>query len=297
MKPDYLCIGAQKAASTWLYVQMSKHPRIWVPQVKELNYFNNISSTLFKRVFSKHWRDKNWRILLKQKVLSPLFKGKLYEIKHFKWYFKYFFLPRSFRWYISLFPGNPDKLKGEFSVTYSVLGDHAIAQIAKLLPEAKIIYILRNPILRTWSQAKMDLGKHKGYILDELPDEEFYKYFDNPFVKPYSDYVRTLGLFKKYYSSQQIFIGFFDEIMEKPALFLEKLFTFLGLDFSGEIYKKGLTRKIHVGIEKEPPQKYLTYLAGMYFDQITKLHQTFNNTYTQEWVDFANKYLVMSNPL
>jgi hypothetical protein len=292
MKPDFLCIGAQKAATSWLYQQMAKHPQIWVPPVKELNYFNNTSSTLYKRLFSKHWLDRNWRILFKQQIMRPFFNGK--KINQFKWHLKYFFFPRNFHWYISLFPDTPGELKGEFSVAYAVLGDKVISQIAKLLPDLKFIYLLRNPILRTWSQAKMNLGKHKGYNLDELPDEKFYEHFDNPYVKPHSDYLTNLTTLKKYYSPEQTFIGFFDEIREKPAHFLEKLFTFLEVDFPAEIYKKGLTRKIHVGIEKEPPQKFLTYLAGMYFDQITEVHQTFNNIYTQGWLDFAKQYLKRS---
>ncbi len=291
MKPDFLCIGAQKAATTWLYGQMGRHPNIWVPPIKELNYFNNPSSTLYKRLFSKHWLDKDWRILFKQKILSPLSRGKIGRIRHFRWYFKYFFLPRSFRWYISLFPDDPGKITGEFSVAYAVLGDRVISQISNKLPDLKIIYLLRNPILRTWSQLKMNLGRYKGLNLDELPEEEFYKYFNNPVVKSHSDYLSTLGTFRKYFSSKQIFIGFFDEIIEDPMNFLGKLFNFLNVDFSQKIYSKGSRKKSNVGIAKEIPVKYLTCLSKMYYQQIIRIHQSFNNAYTKEWVEFTKKYL------
>ncbi len=289
MKPDFLCIGAQKSATSWLYREMGRHPQIWVPPIKELNYFNNMSSTLLKRLFSKHWLNRNWRILFKQQIVRPFFYGK--KINHFKWHFKYFFLSRSFHWYISLFPDTPGKIKGEFSVGYAVLGDQTILQIANLLPDLKIIYLLRNPIFRTWSQAKMNLGKHKGYNLDELPEEKFYEYFDNPYVKPHSDYLTNLATFKKYFPSRQIFVGFFDEIRKEPMNFLEKLFDFLCVDFSKEIYSNGVTIKSNVGIEKEIPIKFLTHLAKMYDHQINQIHQIFNNAYTKEWVNFAKQYL------
>lgn len=40
MKPDFIGIGAQKCASTWLYRILSEHPEVVVPQVKELDFFS-----------------------------------------------------------------------------------------------------------------------------------------------------------------------------------------------------------------------------------------------------------------
>jgi hypothetical protein len=39
--PDFLCIGAQKAGTTWLYENLKLHPQIFMPGRKELNYFSN----------------------------------------------------------------------------------------------------------------------------------------------------------------------------------------------------------------------------------------------------------------
>jgi len=41
--PDFLCIGAHKAGSTWLYQQLDSHPDFWMPPVKELHYFDQLS--------------------------------------------------------------------------------------------------------------------------------------------------------------------------------------------------------------------------------------------------------------
>lgn len=38
--PDFICIGAQKSATTWLHHQLSKHPRICMPAEKEIHYFD-----------------------------------------------------------------------------------------------------------------------------------------------------------------------------------------------------------------------------------------------------------------
>lgn len=37
--PHFICIGAQKAGTTWLHRQLTGHPQIFVPPGKELDYF------------------------------------------------------------------------------------------------------------------------------------------------------------------------------------------------------------------------------------------------------------------
>src|ERR1700751_3860857 len=39
-RPDFICIGAQKAGTGWLYEQLRAHPDFWMPPVKELHYFD-----------------------------------------------------------------------------------------------------------------------------------------------------------------------------------------------------------------------------------------------------------------
>jgi hypothetical protein len=43
--PDFLCVGAQKTGTSWLYQQLAEHPDFWMPPLKELHYFNQLSRT------------------------------------------------------------------------------------------------------------------------------------------------------------------------------------------------------------------------------------------------------------
>lgn len=40
--PDFICIGMQKAGTTWLAANLSKHPAVWVPPIKEIHYFDEV---------------------------------------------------------------------------------------------------------------------------------------------------------------------------------------------------------------------------------------------------------------
>ena len=40
--PNFLCIGAQKAGTGWLYEQLRSHSDFWMPPLKELHYFDRL---------------------------------------------------------------------------------------------------------------------------------------------------------------------------------------------------------------------------------------------------------------
>src|SRR4051812_36047156 len=40
--PNFLCIGAQKAGTGWLYEQLRSHPDFWMPPLKEVHYFDRL---------------------------------------------------------------------------------------------------------------------------------------------------------------------------------------------------------------------------------------------------------------
>jgi hypothetical protein len=37
--PNFVCIGAQKTGTTWLYGRLRQHPQVFLPETKELNFF------------------------------------------------------------------------------------------------------------------------------------------------------------------------------------------------------------------------------------------------------------------
>src|SRR3989449_8722430 len=67
--PDFLCIGAHKGGTTWLYQQLDSHPDFWMPPFKELHYFDQLSNV--ERASSPRCRDeRDLRFLESIKNLS-----------------------------------------------------------------------------------------------------------------------------------------------------------------------------------------------------------------------------------
>src|SRR6478752_7618100 len=55
-RPDFLCVGVHKGGTTWLYQQLDYHPDFWMPPLKELHYFDQLSRV--QRSSSSRCRDE-----------------------------------------------------------------------------------------------------------------------------------------------------------------------------------------------------------------------------------------------
>ena len=57
-KPGALCIGAQKAGTSWLAQMLGQHPQIWIPPFKEVQFFNHRFIPEHRKWIGWHYRNK-----------------------------------------------------------------------------------------------------------------------------------------------------------------------------------------------------------------------------------------------
>lgn len=284
MFPQFLGIGAPKAGTTWLHENLQRHPQIWLPPKKELDYFNHEGSA------SLSGRIHLFRRLIKWSFLRLIFlRGSPEKL----WNLRYRYLPRTDAWYASLFPEKEGVICGEITPTYARLDDETIRKIQRLTPEAKIIYILRNPMERAWSQAGMMLAEYPT-ALDKMPESTVIGTFLHPRGLRNGDYLGNLARWEKHFPARRIFVGFLEEIQNRPEELLTRIYKFLGVDASRENIPDSIDQKVNIGSYgplEQIPDRYLPYLARLYIDPIAGLHNRFNNAYTEDWLRLAEKGL------
>ena len=61
MKPNFLVIGAQRAGTTWLYECLREHPEIFLPETKELHYFD-LNHEKGDEWYFQHFEEETLRI-------------------------------------------------------------------------------------------------------------------------------------------------------------------------------------------------------------------------------------------
>ncbi len=144
-------------------------------------------------------------------------------------------------WYLSLFPNDNSKLRGEYSPTY-FWSDKVAERIKKHFPNAKIIISLRNPVDMIYSLYWM------GYnaIQVDRPDS-----FDQAVSK---NQVEGLKLYRALYSERiaqylslfprnNILLILFDDIEKEPEAVIKKIYQFL--DVNPDYLPENLTIKIN----------------------------------------------------
>ncbi|MDQ2943377.1 MAG: sulfotransferase domain-containing protein [Candidatus Dormibacteraeota bacterium] len=130
------------------------------------------------------------------------------------------------QWYESHFDGSA-KIRGESSTSYTKYPQRSgvPARMRSVLPEAKLIYILRDPIERTVSHYlhAYHRSREKRSLADALGSLS-----DNPYVDP-SRYDMQLERYLEHYPLSQILILTTEDLRQTPQVTLGRAIEFLGL--------------------------------------------------------------------
>jgi hypothetical protein len=296
--PDFLGIGASRSGTSWLAKNLSRHPEVWMPPLKELHYFDQRAgepslgapvARLFARQTADHWYPWVWRYQLKTRLRGHrerLDPGALL------WDLRFFARSPSDLWYASLFRAGKGKTKGEVTPQYSILEEEAVARIHSLMPNARIFFLMRNPIERAYAASVWRLhiliarNLLKGQTVESATEGQLFEGFDHPEVKAETDYLQILKKWQRFYPADQIFVGFIEDIHFHPIRLLRHTYKFLGVDPS--YAQKALKRKVNARSPGEMPSWAATHLARRYDQDLQHLSERFGG-YASFWLYCAQK--------
>jgi len=131
-------------------------------------------------------------------------------------YFDRFVLSQGLEWYESHFPCHG--VSGEITPAYSILNELNVNAIKAYLPDVKIIYILRNPADRIWSQIRMMLSGWKNSELLSIELTNLVRLFDSPAVQLRSDYFKTLNIWSNAFGANKVLPLRFDILLKPDGL-------------------------------------------------------------------------------
>lgn len=288
MYPDFIGIGAQKAGTTWLYRNLRAHPEIHMPR-KEVHYFDrriNDPSSVLTRFFGGSEADVQWRRQVRRVPAQMLKDPSLHGLV---WNYRYYMKPYDDQWYASIFGSTREgEVAGEITPAYSALDRDRIAHVFELMPEAKIVFFVRNPIERVWSHAVMSFDKAHKVSAGSVPDEELFRKIGRKSTRKLSHYLGTLENWSSFYPEDRIFVGFLEDVRFCPGELLRALYAFLGVDPAFEPPRP--SKKVHTRSVNEMPTKVAVLLARTYRDEITQLHERFGG-YTSFWLYCAERLI------
>ncbi len=270
--PNFYCIGVQKAGTTWLHENLSKHPAIFLPFLKEVQYFNHLYCpehrgwtdehrlSRIKRAIS-HYQE---RVAINPGLQNKLWIDYLNNIKK---------NTCDDQWYGEIFSIADDhKVCGEITPEYSLLPEAGIKHILKLNPNAKFILLLRNPVERDFSHARMILknqGTIEGVEIDEglTIEERLVHILNYEGVQSRSNYIEIITRWERFINKSNLHIDVFDRISSQPREFIESICSFLGADYSLS-YFPDLEKVVHKGERYSMPSNLKEELSKKHRKQI-----------------------------
>src|SRR5918997_5143348 len=256
-----------------------------MPKEKELHYFDEKTknkSSLVDRLRGERAMDQRWRRQVKRQVGRYRQNFKPRDVA---WDLNYFLRPYNDGWYASLFRQGRGKVTGEATPDYSIVGRDAVAHVREIMPEAKIIFMMRNPIERAWSQALMDLRDEPN--ADDMPEGELRRRFANKRSRMLTDYRRTLENWGSFFPGEQIFVGFLEDVHFYPNRLLRRLYEFLGVETNTKKYRV-IKRKIHSRDVETMPTAVAWRLAQTYLEDAGRLEERFGG-YASFWRHCAER--------
>ena len=243
----FVCVGAQKAGTTWLSKLLSAHPEIFVTPVKEIHYFDQAQGLSDKLSAYKRWsrfRKHTGRFLSG----SQSAKQKRRDLR---WYMNYLKGPINDDWYVKLFPKSPDhKISGEFTPEYALIGLDGYTHIRRLAPNAKVLFVLRKPSEQAWSQYLHFRDRRNK----EIDAGEAIRFWQSDYSIKMRDYALTIRQLHEVFDKSNVHAIFYEELKADTSRSLHEIYEFLDvgpIDLTKDSMKKVYNMSPKIDIVQE----------------------------------------------
>lgn len=193
---DIICIGAQRAMTSWLHGLLGLHSGTWI-----FPDFSPVTSTRKEAHFWdwNHWRGAEWYRFL----MTPLDDHSLKSL--------------------------------DFTPDYALMSDAQIAECKVLNPSAKVIYILREPLARALSAIRMHtMWASDNAPADRVQvvfDQSFLDRVHAARIQAHGDYAGNLQRWRRHYPD--LLVLDFAALAAEPGAGMARVLAHCGLPAEG----------------------------------------------------------------
>ncbi len=256
--PEFLIVGPQRTATTWLHRCLSKHPQVLMPNQKELYFFSLLDEKNHRFYCSN---DLNWYIKQFNVSNKEVVKLKLRNIRKYLWPYKI-------------------KVRGEATASYAALDVNTIKQIIQINPKIKVIFGVREPGQRAWSHAKKDLVRNAERPFSTVSRDEFFEFFKDPYIIKCGQVVKNIRNWQNNLKKGQLYLMQYEDVNNKPKETLNNVLKFLGISTRKRIIDNIMvTSPVNTTSSEAIPDEIRGFLEKLYSEENALLKSTFGITY------------------
>ena len=264
----FVCIGAQKSGTTWLARMLADHPELFLTPVKEIHYFDHVAGVT-QHLNGKKRRSR--RRKYQQRLVTQWHRFGEHR-PQWAWYGDYMASPIDDAWYGRLFTHRGVKpFAGEVTPEYAILGQPGMQHIKRLAPDARVLFIMRNPIARAWSQV---LHQCRARQLDanRQSTEAIVSMLAEPHFARFGDYAATLDAMAAVFAPEQTLSLFYEDMHADRLEALRRVCDFIGMGFNAAWFGE-LGRRFNTSQEAALPEAVRAHMRELYRPQVESVRR------------------------
>ena len=275
--PTFIGVGPEKTGTTWVHYNLAKQPGFWLPPIKELRFFWEDLAVPAEGIVSRYFVGDEWHKLqyrddfnirirsFRQQPLQTLTSGRA----RLRWDLSYLLRKHSDDWYLASF-NLPAQLpvpqhKGEISPQYFFLPEPQLIKIRKLLPNARVLITLREPVAWCWSFCKMierqgelerDYGSARDFFQQKAESNSF---------------ATSMSLWKKHFGDD-VKVFFYEDLQRDGRGFLDSVLEFLDVGREDRIFT-GVEDTLNTGRGESIPAELREFGRDLFRGDVLELQQ------------------------
>lgn len=269
-KIECLCIGAQKAGTTWLNEQLLRHPELCLPPIKEVHYFNFLHSPQDRGWITEHYQrpakiriqklleanEVNWKdITYYSQIADLIHSGKVDE-----------------NWYHAVYSQCIDEncLKVDITPAYLPMPKAGIDEVFNYNSNMKLIVLLREPVSRSLSAARMLLEREK---ISHPTNKQWNSMLKGHGIIGKSRYSRQIENWLQVFNRDQLLVIPYEKIAVAPLEVINEVCDFLAIS---KMKQNDLVyERVHVSKDYPVPIEVNDWLKSHLVNEVTAIKNIF----------------------
>lgn len=179
---------------------------------------------------------------------------------------------RPVSWYAAQFAGG-EGVRVDVSPSYAYLPRSRIEFIRRIMPDVRVIVLFRNPIDQAWSETLLRLVKRPGVPFEEVDDDRLEEKLRRIAIS--TDYVELLNRWESVIPSEQLFVGYYEDVIQRPRRLLHDVFEFVGVDTDVDWESFPYDARINANPPAPMPSRYRAVLESINRPRLSAIRARF----------------------
>ncbi|MEM8555002.1 MAG: sulfotransferase [Pseudomonadota bacterium] len=291
-------MGAQKAGTTWLSDYVAEHPSCYMPPLKECHFFDvrsgadmqarRVATNSMKRMLE--WlesADGEGYTKALTNLQRAAERAELYVPGD-----------RGLKAYIKLMTERAEGATHlcDFTPSYSACDREVFEEMNSLSNNSKFIFIMRDPVERLWSQARMAgkrfTNRNKAAQFENASKRSLRHYIGRyaPADLPRSNYKRTIEELEAALPNRQILYLFYENLFTDASV--KKFCDFVGIEYRPADFGA----QSNVGRKMDIPPHIEKELRDGLASQYDFVRDKFGDQVPETWFDAARDPEIVIEP-